>query len=740
MKLVNYHILSYLKNSITLVLLLFSLSILGQIDGRNISISKKRLNSYSDERKYLDEAYKLLGTEKEIDAYNTSHRLLKKTRHKKNKIYANIIIGIYHNDRNLADSALFYGKNIIKLLGKQKDSLSMLNLSSAYNIIANAYGDKSLLEESKKWQLKGIEIARKYNSKEIYYRKIHNLASIYIRLNNYDYAIELLESCLEFKKNEKFTFTVYISLATAYSYSNNYELALSYLKKTLEYFKNDNGSRNQVVILQNIGAQYHLLKNYKEALAYYNKALILGKKKKYHRPTLDAMNNIGLVFQDKGKYEEAKKAYQESLLFSEELGFLDKQITIYNHLEETSKAQENYKDAYLFYKKKNKIKDSVRELQKDSEVRELEVKFNTLQKEKEIKFLQVENTNRSLELANREEAIRNLKLEQEIEKKENEIVRKENENKLLSFQNETEKTLKDNIILKKNQELKDAQLKIQQDETAKQKVFKNIILYSFLILLVPVIGLLVTYYQKIRVQSELNQKQKEINETKISSLLKDQELKVIKASVEGQDKERKRIAQELHDSIGGNLAAIKLQLNNSDQKNQSTLKAVNTQIDDTYELVRDLSHNLIPKKFSKNNFSDVLEEYFSNIGGASNLKTGFSVYPRRRVDLLEETLQVESFKIIQELVTNSIKHAKASSISLQINLLDNELNILFEDDGVGFDVNKNTEGIGFRNIRSRLDEIDGTIDIDSRIKRGTIINIAITSLTTTTDEVQPNYS
>ncbi len=720
--------------------MLVSCSICGQIDGNNLSLSPKKLNIYSEEQKQLDEAYKLLGTERELDAYTNSHRLLKKTKHKKNKIYANIIIGIYNNDRNLADSALFYGNEVIKLIGKQKDSLSMLRLSSAYNIIANAYGDKSLLEESKKWHLKGIEIAQKYQTRGRYFRKVHNLAATYIRLEDYDYAIKLLESCLEYTENTRFTFTVYISLATAYSYKDDYELALSYLKKTLEYFKDDKGSRNKMVILQNIGAQYHLMKNYEEALSYYNQALVLGKDKKYYRPTLDAMTNIGLVYQDKGIHEKAKKAYQESLLICEELGFLDKQIVIYNHLEESSKTQGNYKDAYLYFEKKIKIKDSIKELQKDNDIRELEIKFSTLQKEKEIKFLQVENTNKKLELANREEAIRNLMLKQEIEKKESEIQQKENENKLLSFQNAREKTLNENILLKKNEEIKDAQLEIQQAETTRQKGFKNIILYSFLILLIPVIGLLVTYYQKIKAQSELTKKQEEVNEEKISSLLKDQELKVIKASIESQDKERKRIAQELHDSIGGNLAAIKLQLNNSENKNEGLLKGINTQIDDTYELVRDLSHNLIPKKFSKNNFCDILEEYFKNIGGASSLTTLCSVYPRKEIDLLDEKLQIETFKIIQELITNSIKHSKASSIELQLNLVENELSILFEDDGVGFDTNKNIEGIGFRNIRSRLNKISGTIDIDSRIKRGTIINIEITNLTTTINEIQPNYS
>src|SRR5690606_39439863 len=95
-----------------------------------------------------------------------------------------------------------------------------------------------------------------------------------------------------------------------------------------------------------------------------------------------------------------------------------------------------------------------------------------------------------------------------------------------------------------------------------------------------------------------------------------QELELIKASIEGQDNERKRIAQELHDSIGGNLAAIKLQFG-SIANGKKIYSDINKQIDLTYKQVRTISHNLIPKKFSQNPFLSVINEYMANIGNAS---------------------------------------------------------------------------------------------------------------------------
>ncbi|AXT58400.1 histidine kinase [Aquimarina sp. AD1] len=738
MKFVNYNILSYLKNSIAIVTLLFSLNIQGQID-----VKKTFPYSYKGEREIINE----LKTISNIpDRRKESYLIAKEQLHKKAvksdrfKADLSLIISSYFRSISQIDSVKYYGQKILELNNFKNDTLKNNIYGLAYFTLGQANSFIGLNEKSKKWYFKGINISQQHNDERIYYVNSFGLANVYIATSEYDLALEILEKCQEYKKNPEMVFGSIVNIANIYGYKEEFDKAIEYFEKAREICIKANRTSCIGTISINMGITYKKIGALDKSLVSFDKALEIAKANNFERMQIIGSVEKGRLLNELKRYQEAEDITLSALDIATKIGFLNEQEKIYFRLKEIAVSKNDYKKALSYYEHYDQISDSARTLDKDKEINELEVKYKTLQKEKEIRFLQIENTNKQLELANQQEAISNLKLVQEIENKEYEILRKENENKLLTFQNTTEKALKDNIILKKNQELKDAQLKIQQDETAKQKVFKNIILYSFLILLVPVIGLLVTYYQKIKVQSELNQKQKEINETKISSLLKDQELKVIKASVEGQDKERKRIAQELHDSIGGNLAAIKLQLNNSDQKNQSTLKAVNTQIDDTYELVRDLSHNLIPKKFSKNNFSDVLEEYFSNIGGASKLKTGFSVYPRRRVDLLEETLQVETFKIIQELVTNSIKHAKASSIALQINLLDNELNILFEDDGVGFDVNKNTEGIGFRNIRSRLDKIDGTIDIDSRIKRGTIINIAITSLTTTTDEVQPNYS
>lgn len=238
-------------------------------------------------------------------------------------------------------------------------------------------------------------------------------------------------------------------------------------------------------------------------------------------------------------------------------------------------------------------------------------------------------------------------------------------------------------------------------------------------------GLLFQYYKRFKVQRLLNIKQAEVSSQKIDGILKEQELELIKASIRGQDKERKRISQELHDSIGGNLAAIKLQVNHLNASDFSTIQRISLQLDETYQQVRNLSHTLLPKKFSQNNFLEVLESYLKNISEASKIKISYIPYPKKEINELDENIQIEVFKIIQELLTNTIKHAKASEVEIQLNYIENILNVMFEDNGIGFETKNNSKGIGFINLENRIKKLNGSFAIDSKLKRGSIFNIEI---------------
>ncbi|MDO5969388.1 tetratricopeptide repeat protein [Flavivirga aquimarina] len=698
------------------MLLLFSTTIVAQVNGSNTS-SKIDVDLASKEKEQIIDAFVRLnrGDEK---VYVIGHQLRKKAHTHYAKINANSLLAYYFRNRRLTDSSNFYVKEFMKLNTVGGDSLICRRKTIAYNLLAINYNTKGLVEESKKWHQKGITLAKKYNDEENYYTHLHGLAVNYVALGDLKQALQLFKECLLYKKDLELTMGSYINIGQIYSENNDFETSDLYLKKGLKLAKKAQFTSAEATILSILASNAQAVNKTDEALVLYERVIEIANKHKFHKERLNAEMNIGSILIDKKKNHDAELIYSLALSSAIDLGYLDQQLILYENLKKIAINESNYEKAYYFSSQYFTIKDSIGQLQRNKEINELEVKYQTLQKEKEISILQVEKVNQDLELANQKETIQNLELQREIEKK-------ENENELLSFQNATEKTNNENRLLRKNQDIKEAQFLIQQAETTRQRSIKNIILYSFLIFLIPIIGLLYTYYLKLKAQHELNKKQEEVNEQKIASILKDQELKLVKASIKGQNNERKRIAQELHDSIGGNLAGIKLRLNNSDS---SDLASINHQIDDTYRQVRNLSHNLIPKKFSENNFCNILKEYLNNILEGSSISSNLSAYPVEEIDLLNKGLQAEVFKIIQELITNTIKHAKASSINIQINLIDNILGIIFEDNGIGFNVKKETNGIGFKNMKSRLKKISGILNIDSNPKIGTIISIEIFNL------------
>ncbi len=310
---------------------------------------------------------------------------------------------------------------------------------------------------------------------------------------------------------------------------------------------------------------------------------------------------------------------------------------------------------------------------------------------------------------------------QQINTKQNKKIVKELEVKYQTLEKE-----KEILSLKEEQIIKESELQ-------RQRTIKKAFLIGFLVVLLPIIGLLVLYFQKLKTQVALNKSQEEVNTQKVYGLMKDQELNLIKATMDGQDKERQRLARELHDSVGGNLASIKLQLSNTDKTDQQQINIIK-QVDETYNQVRDFSHNLIPKKFQKNPITPLVKEYINNVTNGSDQQISFHPYPENEVDQISPALTEELFKIIQELLTNCLKHAKAQNIDIYLNHHNDSLQLLFEDDGVGFETSKAVEGIGFKNIKARLKSLSGEMFVDSALNRGTVISIDIPMQETTIKE------
>ncbi len=238
------------------------------------------------------------------------------------------------------------------------------------------------------------------------------------------------------------------------------------------------------------------------------------------------------------------------------------------------------------------------------------------------------------------------------------------------------------------------------------------------------------FYNNQRKKKLLAQKEQELEKQRADTILKNQELATIDAMISGQEKERKRLAEELHDNLGSSLTTVKLYFENlkSNVKDEQGLEVYHRTeqiLDDTYETIRTMSHNRNNGVLASKGLIPSLQTLADKITSSNKLTVELIHHGLDKK--LENSIELIIFRTIQELLNNIIKHAHATHATINLTSYDENLNIMVEDNGKGFNatVLPETEGMGLSNIEKRIENLDGTFEIDSHPGRGTTINIDI---------------
>ncbi len=228
----------------------------------------------------------------------------------------------------------------------------------------------------------------------------------------------------------------------------------------------------------------------------------------------------------------------------------------------------------------------------------------------------------------------------------------------------------------------------------------------------------------------LAEKEKIVQEQKVENLLKEQELTTIDAMIEGQEKERLRIANDLHDDLGGLMANVKLHFNSLQEKNKERgnelFSKTNTLLDEAYEKIRAIAHAKNSGVIAKQGLLMAVYNMADKISTAN--KINIDVLDHGLDNRLENSLELTLFRIIQELTTNIIKHANASEATIHLTNHDDSFNIMVEDNGKGFKtdgITSKTNGMGLKSIDKRVTHLNGTLDIESLPGNGTTVIIDI---------------
>lgn len=296
---------------------------------------------------------------------------------------------------------------------------------------------------------------------------------------------------------------------------------------------------------------------------------------------------------------------------------------------------------------------------------------------------------------------------------------------LLSDSMLNESISKNTLVIEKRfeTERKEAQIQLQQTQLRQKSVTSYFLLTGLVVvLIITMLG-----YRNYRNRQVVQQ-------LKIEELLAEQKLAATEAVLKGEEQERTRLARDLHDGLGGMLSGIKHSLNTV--KGNLVMTPDNLQafdrsldmLDSSIKEMRRVAHNMMPEILLRYGLDPALKEYCREITQSGVLRARYQSIGMDEISM-DQTTTVTVYRIVQELVSNSIKHAAASDLLVQAHASMQEklLVLTVEDNGRGFDTTMlhGATGIGWRNIQNRVDFLKGRLDIHSEPGKGTSVLIEL---------------
>lgn len=596
---------------------------------------------------------------------------------------------IIYTNPNESTLSIGFLKSALKYAELIKDQ-ERINLF--LNQISTNYHSSGQLDSAAAYFEKAIQSKEKI-------RDLEGLTSDYIALGklqkekgNYPEAQKNLVSALRIAESEKDTFyltTILSEIGDVYASQSIWSDAEKNYRKALALAQSKNSKFAEAGCHKNLGSLFIKQSKIPQAIESYEAALEIYKELNSKINIGDVLTSLGQLYNDNNQFAEAKIHLKEALALrsnsSDKLGILSTKLAL-------AWIEIDYGDLSTGLEYANQCLAICQEI---GDKKGLSESYALLAKgyasagefEKAYGFHQLYKVNSdSLISVDKTKAINELELRYKTEKMDKEIAQQRIE---IEAQN----------------------LKIQERNNQ-------------LLLLgggLTVFGLLITLLFFI------NRKNQQLSQQKIEVLNREQETKLLKAILKGEEKERIRIGRELHDGLGAVLATVKMFISNitynaKDDPSKATFQKAESMVDDACKTVREISHDLMPGVLEEQGLNSAIEKLCKDL---SNNDSTFYFYFLGEEKELNDVIQPTIYRIVQELLKNSIKHAEASEVIVQISIDEKMLTLEVEDDGKGFDTALHNDGIGLKNIRSRTEFLKGTFNIESTPKQGSTFTIQV---------------
>lgn len=503
----------------------------------------------------------------------------------------------------------------------------------------------------------------------------------------------------------------------------NYEEAIKHHLESLKIMEEYGNPYGMAVSYNDIGVLYKQMQRWDEALQYYRKSNEITLRKGYDRGIAMTYNNIGTIFQQKQMWDSATYYYDSGYYYAEKAKSSGAMATALANIGEVKLEQKNYNEALdafvrcLSIDKQNEDKYGMQSsyFQIGKTYAALNKHFlaakyiDTAETIAKQQKLTKEVINILIERVQIEEALGNyqkaLSYSTEATQLKDSILNAETSKQVseLTTQYETEK--------------KEQQILLQQAEISK----KNYIIAGISALLLLALLLGISYYNRYKLKQ-----QDKLQKT----IIKQQEL-ATEAVIEAEERERKRIAGDLHDGVGQTMSAAKMNLSVisneipfKDEEQKLAFDKAVALVDEGCSEVRTVSHNIMPNALLKAGLTTAIKEFLNKI---DSKVLQVNLYTEGLNERLPSNIETVLYRVVQECVNNVIKHAEANTLDMTIIKDDQEISLTIEDNGKGFDMNnaKRKDGIGLQNLITRINYLKGTIEWDTAPGKGTVVIINV---------------
>ncbi|MEO6150270.1 MAG: sensor histidine kinase, partial [Mucilaginibacter sp.] len=529
------------------------------------------------------------------------------------------------------------------------------------------------------------------------------------------------------KKEQAVETIIYNSLGKIHSQLGKPVESLKYYQLAIKIAEAAGDKQRSGKILKNIGALYEEQKNFTQALAYYDRAEHLALEIKDGSLLADCYNNQGVVYEQQLNYPKALVVYKKALVIYQKLGKEDRIALTLNNIGIVYKFLKQFPEAIDYYNRSlaysEKLGDKFFVAANLTNIGNLHALMHDYNKaldfnQRGLAIAQsIDATNIVVEalgsIAEDYAGLGNFKKAYEYKDKylkvNSEYINLERSNQLAEMQTqyETEKKERQITLLKQDQQISSLNSLKQQLLIDK----KNYQIFTITFIMISLVALGYLFYHKQVIRQRLRQE---------------------KAIAETEDKERSRIAKDIHDDIGSGLSKITLIAGLANQRISSG-EAIRNEIQNIAQISKDLIDNmrdliwiLNPENATLDNLVARIREYCSDYVEGLTVQTEFDIQDEVPQIKIPQQAQRNIFLTIKEALHNCIKHAGCDKIFITLSYKDEMLSVTITDTGKGFDMEGlKRPGNGLRNMQQRMRSIGGDLNITSVLGSGTTIETKI---------------